>query len=163
MTVCVFIWLDMTTPPWCREKVMVNYIIIITFIYIKMLGPAFSSVFRQVSIRRYTRLMNTREPVCWYTAVYLLAILISCMLVSRHSYDTRIIWMWRFSQKCVFYRYILMKMVFLRNSEMLIYEFESFYEWANFKFIHIFFNIKVSRHNISCSLFKVPFKSLKMA
>ena len=26
MTVCVcFIWLDMTTPPWCRDKVMVYY------------------------------------------------------------------------------------------------------------------------------------------
>ena len=24
--VCVFILLDMTTPPWCREKVMVYYI-----------------------------------------------------------------------------------------------------------------------------------------
>ena len=29
MTVCVcFTWLDMTTPPWCREKVMLYYLCI---------------------------------------------------------------------------------------------------------------------------------------
>ena len=50
MTVCVcvcFIWLDMTTPPWCREKVMVYY-----YYYFYILGLYPQSFITQQTFQR---------------------------------------------------------------------------------------------------------------
>ena len=65
LCVC-FIWLDMTTPPWCREKVMVY---LFYFTYYQLVFTLSTSVLVSRSMRERKQLAGERrKPVgllCW--------------------------------------------------------------------------------------------------